>query len=373
MYMRTEMLKIIEGGLEKNLEKVKNYATLLSDKLREEGEEKFAQRILELISKKNIHPVYLDEFHSKPVDQDSRLDMVDVAMPDKSIDDIVLPEITKIKIDNYIKSLQNRNKIMNLGFNMPESLLLYGPPGCGKTSLAHYIAYRTGLPLITAKLDGIVSSLLGSTAKNLRRIFDYAKERPCILFLDEFDAIAKARNDEHEVGELKRVVNSLLQNIDDFNSSNNILIAATNHEKLLDPAVWRRFSNVIEVPKPSENEITILLKNFLKSIEQCDFCDDDKKIKVLANHLVGLSPSDVKVVTFNAVKNSVISREAKLTFGTFMYHLYLYQNDKGNDESVVKFLHQNGISQLEISDTLGISHRQVRKILSVTGGEKDGE
>lgn len=113
---------------------------------------------------------------------------------------------------------------------------MYSPPGCGKTSAARYLASELKLPLITAWHDTLISSLLGNTAKNIHHIFEYAKKQPCILFLDEFDAIAKARDDAHEMGELKRVVNSLLQNIDDF-LQEGILIAATNHAKMLDTAV----------------------------------------------------------------------------------------------------------------------------------------
>jgi SpoVK/Ycf46/Vps4 family AAA+-type ATPase len=363
--MRTEILKIIEGGLEKNRDKVQSYALLFSEKLREEGEDKFADRIKKIIDKKSVHPVYLDEFLSKPVDQDSRLDMVDVAIESNNHKKIVLPEITKVKVDNYIESLKHRSKFIELGINLPESLLLYGPPGCGKTSIAHYIAQQTQLPLVTAKLDGLVSSLLGSTAKNIRKIFEYANERPCILFLDEFDAIAKARNDEHEVGELKRVVNSLLQNIDTFNE-NNILIAATNHEKLLDPAVWRRFTTIVEVPKPREAEIVELIKLYLETVKY-DFDKDRKKMNTLAELLLGFNASDIKTLCFNSIKKSIISEEKQLTYATVLYQIYLHKGFKEDEITLVSFLNTNGVSQSDISKILGLSRRQIRKVLDDQG------
>lgn len=367
MYMKTEILKLIEGGLEKNPEKVKSYAKLISEKLHSKGEEKFAERILNTLNNKGAHPVYLDEFMTKPVDNDSRLDMVEVTMSDEFNDSLVLPIITNTKLDMYIQNLKKRDKFIDLGLNLPESLLLYGPPGCGKTSIAHYISKQTGLPLVTAKLDGLVSSLLGSTAKNIRKIFEYAQDRPCILFLDEFDAIAKARNDEHEVGELKRVVNSLLQNIDNFNRD-SILIAATNHEKLLDPAVWRRFSNTIEVPKPTKSEILELVKLFTMKMSN-NFVNDTKKLGVIASLLEGVSPSEIKIICINAMRRSVLLEEESLSYGNLLFQIHLSRDLSQDQGDLVQFLNKNGVSQIDVSRTLGISQRQVRNILNIKGGD----
>ncbi|MCW2279064.1 AAA family ATPase [Heliophilum fasciatum] len=360
MKFRTEIIKIIEGGLERNKDKVKNYAMLLGQKLRDEGDEKFAERIVQIINNKSVHPVYMDEFMSKPLDQDSKLDMVDVLTSSEiKQDKIILSENTWKKIDNFILSIEHKSEFIDLGVSLPDTLLLYGHPGCGKTSIAEYVASRVELPLVTAKLDGLVSSLLGSTAKNIRKIFDYAKERPCILFLDEFDAIAKARNDVHEVGELKRVVNSLIQNIDDF-SKNNILIAATNHETLLDPAVWRRFSFVVEVPKPCDKEIIKLIKLFLGPFNY-EFLNEARKSQILIGLLNGLSPSIIKNICYNAVKAMVINKESMVSFARIVSEIYYYIGIK--DIPLPKFLSNNGVSQQEISKVMGISLRQVRNHL----------
>ncbi|BBH22544.1 ATPase [Paenibacillus baekrokdamisoli] len=367
MHMTTEIIKIIEGGLEKNRDKVQSYASLLAEKLMNDGEKKFAERIISLLEKRKAHPIYMDEFLSKPVDQDSRLDMVDVTINDNvTAESLILNEMTRMKVDNYILSLKNRNKFLSHGIELPESLLLYGPPGCGKTSIAHYISQQTSMPLVTAKLDGIISSLLGSTAKNIRKIFEYAKERPCILFLDEFDAIAKARNDEQEVGELKRVVNSLLQNIDDFNK-NNILIAATNHEKLLDTAVWRRFANVIEISKPKENDVSRLISLFLDTMQN-DFVNDEKRLGILSQAMIGLSPSDIKTVCYKAIKSAIIAEKEILTYASMLFEVYSYQGLNEEDIPLASFLSQYGATQQDISNLLGISIRQVRNLM-----KKDGD
>lgn len=369
----TEVFKIIEGGLDKNKDKVQKYSALLAEKLKDDGENQLAERVLKLLQKRSIHPVYLDEFCIKPVDQDSRLDMVDIyfARDTECTQQIILPDITERKIKQFVDVSQNKNKLLAAGIESLDSLLLYGPPGCGKTSVARYVSGELQLPLVTARLDGLVSSLLGSTAKNIRKVFDYAKERPCILFLDEFDAIAKARGDQHEVGELKRVVNSLLQNIDEFlGSGTNILIAATNHENLLDPAVWRRFNSVIEVPKPSEGEIDNLVRIFISPMK-FDFTDS-KRMEKIVDLLVGLSPSDIKTICLNAKRSAVLNNNDFVSLGSFLYEFQLFNNSSGQSTlEIVKSLYQNGVSQDQIHKVLDISIRQVRKLLQEDGDDKE--
>ena len=141
--------------------------------------------------------------------------------------------------------------------------LIYGPPGVGKTKLARYLAQQLWLPCVEARLDGLVSSFLGTTARNIGALFEYANRYRCVLFLDEFDAVAKARDDAQEIGEIKRVVNTLLQSLDARNGV-GVTLAATNHDHLLDMAVWRRFDARIEMHKPEVDAREQLLKDFLK-------------------------------------------------------------------------------------------------------------
>lgn len=132
------------------------------------------------------------------------------------------------------------------------TMLLHGPPGCGKTMLAQYVANKMGRDLYTVRFDALVSSYLGETGSNIRKAFDFVRANKCVLFLDEIDAIAKLRDDKSELGELKRVVIALLQNIDSL-SSDSFLIAATNHAHMLDSAIWRRFDIVWEMQPPKED------------------------------------------------------------------------------------------------------------------------
>ena len=245
--MYTEIIKIIEGGLKREPSKVIQYARKLANKFEEEGNTQLAKGIRNLLDNKGATTLSMEQLITMaPVDTETRLSIVDVFNPTEVDFEIVLPETIENKVSDFIKIIENKDKIKSLGLPLQSTLLLYGLPGVGKTSIAKYISLQTKLPLVTARLDSLVSSLLGNTSKNIRKVFEYADSKPCILFLDEFDAIAKARDDQHEMGELKRVINSLLQNIDSF-AQNNILIAATNHPELLDKAIWRRFNFIVEV------------------------------------------------------------------------------------------------------------------------------
>lgn len=154
------------------------------------------------------------------------------------------------------------DELARLGARPHTRCLIYGAPGVGKTKLARYLADQLSLPCVEVRLDGLMSSFLGTTARNIGALFDFANRYRCVLFLDEFDAVAKARDDAQEVGEIKRVVNTLLQSLDSRNGV-GITLAATNHEHLLDSAVWRRFDSRIEIKVPDTDARSNMLRKFL--------------------------------------------------------------------------------------------------------------
>lgn len=362
--MYTEIVKIIEGGIKGDKEKVYNYAKVLAENLEKSGDASLSKKIKSLLTNKKTRMTSLDEFSTKPVDTESRMDMVDIFLPDTEFEKPILKSYIEDEIDEFIHSYEQRDEILRAGIETISSLLLYGPPGCGKTTVARYISYKTELPLVTVRLDGLVSSLLGSTAKNIRKIFDYASKRDCILFLDEFDVVAKLRDDKHELGELKRVVNSLIQNIDDF-SQNSILIAATNHHELLDPAVWRRFSKIITLEKPDRDEIMKLLKLFIKN-PNSNVIENEKKLELVAAAFEGISHADVKTVANNAIKKSIINKKDSTHNWDLLHEQYLYKNHKiVSENDFIKFLLQYGVTQKETSDNFDFSMRKVREISKI--------
>ncbi|MBQ8618199.1 MAG: ATP-binding protein [Clostridia bacterium] len=362
----SEITKIIEAGLDRDRDKVRNYALLLAKKLSSDGDEKASKRIENLLLKKNNGTALTDALVAPPVDQESRLGIVDIDYK-PVFPDIILADSTLERLHDFENTIRIKDKLDNLGMPFNMSLLLYGPPGCGKTSIANYFANKLDLPLVTARLDTLISSLLGNTAKNLRRIFDFASRQPCVLFLDEFDAIAKARDDQHELGELKRVVNSLLQNMDAY-CQGGILVAATNHQELLDDAIWRRFQTIIEVPKPEEQEIEKLLQRINNVMDMKDITA--KQRSIIIRQMKGLSYSEIQTLTQNVVKQRIIKNENCASVFDFLCEVAVFKNHANiNQQDLIRYLLECGLPQRSIADYFHISQRQVRNCMVPKGDE----
>lgn len=197
-----------------------------------------------------------------PVDLDTRLQLVRVqAIYDLDIEPVYTNTVWAA-LRQLVAERRRRDVLEECGLAPTRTALFTGPPGVGKTLAAKWLARELKIPLLTLDLSAVMSSFLGRTGNNLRHVLDYAKNIDCILLLDEFDAIAKRRDDITEVGELKRLVTVLLQEIDDW-PVGSLLIAATNHPDLLDPAVWRRFETSIVFPMPTDEMIVHAVRRFL--------------------------------------------------------------------------------------------------------------
>lgn len=363
----SEITKIIEAGLERDKDKVKNYALLLAKKLAQDGDIKSSKRIETVLLRKNNGSAITDALVAPPVDQESRMGIVDIDYKPIS-SEIILSESIRSRLDDFENTIKIKDKLDALGMPFNMSLLLYGPPGCGKTSIANLLASKLDLPLVTARLDTLISSLLGNTAKNLRRIFDYASRQPCVLFLDEFDAIAKARDDQHELGELKRVVNSLLQNMDAY-CQNGILIAATNHHELLDDAIWRRFQSIIEVPKPNTEEISLMFENITQSLDMSQI--PQKQYSIIIEQLKGLSYANIQTLTQNVVKQMIIKEQTFASAFDFLCEIVIFKYHGNVDQQdMIRYLLKCGLAQRAIAGYFHISQRQVRNCLDNSKGEE---
>lgn len=186
--------------------------------------------------------------------------------PRRSIDELYLDAAVRAACDELVEEQRRADVLRAHGMEPRHRLLLAGPPGNGKTSLAEGLAYELALPLLTVRYESVITSYLGETAQRLRRLFDFVRTEPCVLFFDEFDAIGKERGDIHETGEIKRVVTTLLLQLDDL-PSYCVLVGATNHPELLDRAAWRRFEIRLELDNPPLKQLISYFSDQLEQFE----------------------------------------------------------------------------------------------------------
>jgi SpoVK/Ycf46/Vps4 family AAA+-type ATPase len=302
----SELFRIVSGALRLDIQKVRNYTAFLADKMESEGDVDMAARLRKLLEESDheLRPAGLSVARALPVDSESRFPLVE-AVDFKRVQEpaVLLTPHQKDTVQEFLSVAKCHSQIEGSDISASLSLLMYGPPGSGKSRLARHIAVELGLPLYIARLDGLISSFLGSTAKNIRALFEFASRTPCVLFLDEFDAIAKLRGDTQELGELKRVVNSFVQNLDTI-GQHSIVVAATNHQELLDSAVWRRFSYRIEFSYPSPEIRAAMWEQFLKPLE---FAARD--IDLLVDLSDGFSGSDIRDVCTRLHRRRIVTRE----------------------------------------------------------------
>ena len=310
----SEVFRIINGALRLDIDRVRNYTSFLADKLHESGDEKTAERLRRLLLEEDhqLRPAGASSAHTLPVDSESRFPLIERIKP-QAIDEppVVLGETQWVTVREFISVAKSQAQIEMHGIRAAVSLLMYGPPGTGKSRLARFIATELGLKLYVARLDGLISSFLGSTSKNIRAIFEFASKTPCVLFLDEFDAIAKLRGDTLELGELKRVVNSFMQNLDSLGQQ-GIILAATNHDELLDSAVWRRFTYRLELVHPDAVLRRKLWEQFLPSVPK-----RKKDLFVLVDLSDGFSGADIREVCLRLERKQITEKSDATLAGAF--------------------------------------------------------
>lgn len=245
------------------------------------------------------------EMSSLPKDRRAGEDLIWIK-PSIAPQQVIFTKQTETRIQRVLEEHRRRNRLLENGYRPKTKLLFWGPPGTGKTLTASYLGYELGLPVGVLRLNSVISSFLGDTAAHLQRVFSRLENSPMVLLLDEVDAIGKDRDDPNDVGELKRVVNGLLQMIDAFQSSNSILVAASNHQYLLDPALWRRFDDVIHFPLPTLEDRKRLLKSLLAGVSV------QGSVPRLASKMNGLSFADIEQVLVETIKTMLLEDRSTL-------------------------------------------------------------
>ncbi|MEO1140509.1 MAG: ATP-binding protein, partial [Pseudomonadota bacterium] len=217
-------------------------------------------------SRANLSGEVIGRSTQVPVDRETSAALAEIIFPDDIHATAPLFNATVSQAtESIVGEWRNLEALSTVDIIPSKTCLIYGEPGTGKTRLALWVAHELQLPVVLVRLDGLVSSFLGTTARNIGNLFTFANRHRCILLLDEFDAIAKVRDDPQEVGEIKRVVNTLLQNLDGRQSI-GLTIGITNHPNLLDPAVWRRFEIQLEIPKPDFQVRKAIAEHFMPPV-----------------------------------------------------------------------------------------------------------
>lgn len=296
-----------------------------------------------------------------PTEGDTAIELADVdPLPDG--DGLVLDESSTVQLGEILAEWSRREDLHRAGVGLSRTLLLSGPPGVGKTMTARWLAQSLRLPLVTLDLSSVVSSYLGSSGRNIKAVLDYAKSGPCVLLLDEFDAIAKRRDDDADIGELKRIVNVVLVELDRWPDT-SLLVAATNHPQLLDPAVARRFDRSVELPLPGAAERSAILAYAVAVRPEVAGTVSDSILDLAAELTEGYSSSDM-VRMWSLVMRRAVLRDAPVETVLLEEIARIGTSSTQMRDKVIAALHLRlELSNRQIAELVGISHPTVAAAL----------
>jgi Cdc6-like AAA superfamily ATPase len=296
-------------------------------------------------------------------DSDTQLSLVRIEQQPLLSNEPIWPLSVEMALRGVLSEWKEADMLRQSGLAPTRTLLLSGPPGTGKTLAAAWLAREISVPLVTLNLASVMNSFLGKTGQNLARVLDYGRSTACILLLDEFDALAKRRDDAQDVGELKRVVNVLLQAVDEWPTT-SLLIAATNHPELLDRAMFRRFDQAVEFPDVSRDQARDALKQLGV---------DGALRERISRSLVGRPLSDAYRFVRQAQKESVLKKIAFDMALTQIWGRHVARGPKEIEMAEMLALQQRGFSNREIGQKLGIAHTTVTRRLTRQETDRGGK
>ncbi|WP_313116151.1 AAA family ATPase [Stenotrophomonas indicatrix] len=362
--IKSDLAQVVRLALAEQTEDVRLFAARLVRKYRATEPELAEQVDLFLRAKPHRSGAPLRKAASPPrtdqvlpVDDESRLSLLKVFKDPPSREPPLLSTELEESLGQLIQERKQAPRLAALGLNPTRSAIFVGQPGVGKTLTARWLAAQLGVPLYVLDLTAVMSSLLGRSGSNLRAALDFAKRSPCVLLLDEIDAIAKRRSDDADVGELKRLVTVILQEVDEWPAT-GLLLAATNHPELIDPALWRRFDLIVEFKVPDAAAVKEAIERFLGP----DFALFGRWIDILTFAFHGHSFSDIEreIQRFRRAVALGTAPDADL-IEEFIKARALSLDRQGRIDMAVLLAKQTRLSQHGISDITGVSRDTIRK------------
>ena len=365
--VRSDLAQLIRLALAEQTEDVRLFVARLVRKYRNTDPELAEQMNLYLRAKtpcssapmrKVMQPALPTQ--TLPVDDESRLSLLKVFKDEPSREQPLLSLDLEETLSQLIQERRQTERLASMGLSPTRSAIFVGPPGVGKTLTARWLASQLGVPLYVLDLTAVMSSLLGRSGSNLRTALDFSKRGPCVLLLDEVDAIAKRRSDDADIGELKRLVTVILQEVDEWPAT-SLLLAATNHAELIDPALWRRFDLVINFKAPEMPAVKQAIKRFLGQ----DYALFGRWIDILTFVFNGESFSDIErdLQRFRRAVALGTASDADL-IEEFVKSRALVLERQGRIDLAVLLAKQTRLSQHTISDITGVSRDTIRKYTS---------
>ena len=335
-----------------------------------EGDLEAAKAIQALLKRRGV-PLQASGFsEALPRDAGSRLPLIEEgAWPTTPV---LLGADVGRTIARFLEDAKHIELLSTKGVATRLGLLLYGPPGSGKTLLAGHVASQLERPIYLVRLDSLISSRLGETAKNIRGVFDFVPKQKAVLFLDEMDAIAKLRDDRHELGELKRVVNTVLQGLDSL-SDDVVVIGATNHPHLLDPAIWRRFPYKAELAQPDPEVRAAMWHQFLSNEDT-----SERDAQLLSARSDGLSGADIENIALALRRRAILDGHepglARLLLAVAASRpgspelVDVQELSPSDKRALAQALHERAALKVkEIAEIVGVSRQMVHRYLKEIG------
>ncbi|MDN6147188.1 MAG: ATP-binding protein [Tetragenococcus halophilus] len=325
--------------------------------------EKVAEKLSELLSEHQAG-LYPDQKVTRFYQENNSLDEVASYVyrkkPSKTLSNLILNQDTFNRIDDVIMSYNNRKRLEKLGIQTTKKIILNGPPGTGKSSIGEALAYELDLEFLLVSIPALFSSYLGDSGKNITNLFTSLSSKNAIIVFDEFDSIAVSRSTENDVGEMRRIVNSVLTSLDAWHGE-GLIIATTNDKANLDSAAWRRFDEKIDVGLP-EKENRVKLWDWYSKQQLMR-----EELQILADLSQGFSPAEIEIYSQQGLRLKVI--KGKAPFLTILEQLAISSLGMNKKQFIVQYL-KNTYPELttrNIGDLLNISKSSVQRYLK--GGD----